>query len=130
MSDPVFLPRQGVRLAARVLPAGSRRDRYERELVAEMYAMSARRQRIYAFGVLTHALSLRAALSDIPHVNEEPVLLHKPLMCRLNIHHVWRWDSAEDGTRYEHCSSCGKDRSDYPEDGGPSLSGRGMPMPF
>jgi hypothetical protein len=130
MSTPAFLPRQSVRLAARVLPAGSTRNRYEQEFVAEMYAMSRQRQRMYAIGVLTHAWSLRTALADDSLVNEEAVMLGKPLMCRLNVHHVWHWDSADDGSRYQHCVRCGKDRSDYPEGGGPSLIGRGTVIPM
>jgi len=128
MSTPAFLPRQSVRLAARVLPAGSTRDRYEREFVAEMYAMSPQRQRNYAIGVLTHAWSLRAALANNSLVEEEKAMHSKPLTCRLNVHHLWRWDSAEDGSRYQRCAKCGKDRADYPEEGGPNLINRGLPM--
>lgn len=130
MSTPAFLARQSVRLAARVLPAGSARNRYEQEFVAEMYALAPQRQRVYAIGVLTHAWSLRAALADNPVVKEEMDMHRKPLMCRLNIRHAWRWDSTEDGARYEHCAKCGRDRSDFPEDGGPSLIGRGTMMPM
>ena len=125
MSTPALLPRQSVRLAVRVLPAGSTRRRYEQELVAEMYAMSPQRQMIFAIGVLTHVWSLRAALADNSLVHEEAEMHRRSLMCRLNVHHVWRWDSAEDGSRYQRCAKCGKDRSDYPEDDGPSLIGRG-----
>ena len=128
MNGPAFLPRQGVRLAAHVLPTGTTRDRYQREFVAEMYAMSAKRQRIYALGVLSHAWSLRAALADDSLVIEEMKMQHKPLMCRLHLHHVWQWASAEDGTRYQHCGKCGKERADYPEEGGQNLINRGIPM--
>ena len=79
-----------------MLPAGSTRNRYEQEFVAEMYAMPPQRKRSYAIGVLTHAWSLRAALTENSPVNEEVEVHRKPLMCRLNVHHVWHWDSAED----------------------------------
>jgi hypothetical protein len=34
------------------------------------------------------------------------------LMCRTNLHHVWRTNSTEDGSRYLRCARCGKDRPD------------------
>ena len=36
----------------------------------------------------------------------------KPLTCRLNLHHRWRWESTDDGDRFERCQKCGKDRSE------------------
>ena len=30
------------------------------------------------------------------------------LWCRLNLHHVWHVESAEDGQRYRRCVRCGK----------------------
>jgi hypothetical protein len=38
--------------------------------------------------------------------------IHKPMTCRLNLHHRWRWLSTEDGDRFERCQKCGKDRLD------------------
>lgn len=130
MTRPGFLAHESVRLAVRVLPAGSTRDRYEQEFIAEMYAISPKCQKLYAIGVLTHAWSLRAALAENPLVSEEREMQGKPLMCRLNVRHRWRWDSTEDGQRYEHCAKCGKDRADFPEDpSGGGLIGRGLAMP-
>lgn len=128
MTAPAFLPRQSVRLAARAIPRGSARARYEQEFVAEMYDMTRRRQRAYAISVLAHAWSLRAALAGGTTATEEITMNRKPLTCRLNVHHRWRWESTEDGGRFQLCARCGKDRTDFPEDGGPSLIGRGLPM--
>lgn len=36
----------------------------------------------------------------------------KPLLCLLNLHHKWRWESAPDGGRYRRCANCGKDRDE------------------
>ncbi len=36
----------------------------------------------------------------------------KPVLCRLNLHHRWRWESSLDGGRYRRCSRCGKDRDE------------------
>ncbi len=33
----------------------------------------------------------------------------KPLLCRLNIHHVWRRHRTADGETYRECERCGKD---------------------
>ena len=44
----------------------------------------------------------------------------KPLTCRLNLHHRWRWLSTEDGDRFEQCES-GKDRSEE-VGGGPEVN--------
>jgi hypothetical protein len=50
------------------------------------------------------------------------------VLCGLNLHHEWRWQSTEDGKRYRQCFRCGKDddeRNKGPrEDGG--AYGNGM----
>jgi len=33
----------------------------------------------------------------------------RTLMCRMNLHHVWRTRNTEDGSRYLCCARCGKD---------------------
>ena len=38
----------------------------------------------------------------------------KPLLCLLNIRHHWMPHHTDEGTRYERCIMCGKDRRDYP----------------
>jgi hypothetical protein len=32
----------------------------------------------------------------------------KILMCKLNLRHVWHIETTEDGSRYRHCTRCGK----------------------
>lgn len=130
MSAPGPVPVQCVGLAARVLPAGATRDRYRREFVAELYVMTPQQRRRFALGVLTHAWSLRAAVMASPLTQKEKTMSHKALMCRLNLHHDWHWNQTEDGSRYQRCAKCGKDKSDSHDDGGPSLIGRGTVIPM
>jgi hypothetical protein len=104
-----------VELAVRVLPP-EHRTRYGLEFVAELYGLPPARQRRHAARVLTSAWALRAALSAAaPGTHGETAMIIKtatPLTCRLNLHHRWRWQSTEDGDRFERCQKCGKDRSD------------------
>ena len=104
-----------VELAVRVLPA-DHRQRYGLEFIAELYGMPKAQQRRHAARVLTSAWALRAALSEAaPGANGEIAVTtktDKPLTCRLNLHHRWRWLSTEDGDRFERCEKCGKDRSE------------------
>jgi hypothetical protein len=104
---------RAVELAVRVLPA-EHRARYGLEFVAELYGMPPAQQRRHAARVLTSAWALRTALSEaVPGAHGEKAVIiktAKPLTCRLNLHHRWRWLSTEDGDRFERCQKCGKDR--------------------
>jgi hypothetical protein len=104
------------RVAVRAVPAGPVRDRYRRELVAELYGMSAGQQARQVLGVWVHAPALRAALTEPDH--EEVSMPHKSIRCRLGEHH-YRWFSTDDGSRYQRCDRCGQDRG--PSQGGPGV---------
>ena len=116
-----------VELAVRVLPA-DHRQRYGLEFIAELYGMPKAQQRRHAARVLTSAWALRTALSEpVPGANGDRTMIvktAKPLACRLNLHHRWRWLSTEDGDRFERCQKCGKDRSE--KVGGSPEAGQGM----
>jgi len=43
------------------------------------------------------------------------------LMCRTNLHHVWRTNSTDDGNRYLCCARCGKDHPGSGTTSGPFL---------
>lgn len=111
---PRLWTRQVVRLSTGVLPAGEVRHRYRQELLAEMYSMSRAEQTAHTLSVMTHALSLRAAVTSDERPAEETEMNRHPITCRMNLHHVWHTESTEDGVRYRRCVRCGKD-----DDSGP-----------
>ena len=37
---------------------------------------------------------------------------HRPLGCRMNVHHRWVTRSTTDGGRYRQCRRCGEDRTE------------------
>jgi hypothetical protein len=109
-----------VELAARALPAGDARRRYEREFVAELYGLDRRHQVRYALGVVTSVWSLRAAVTSEEYTLREKAMGHvlhrRPLACRLNLYHRWRKGNTDDGSLYVYCRKCGKihdDRSPF-----------------
>jgi hypothetical protein len=119
---------RAVELAARALPADYR-QRYASEFIAELYGMPVRQQVRHSLRVLSLAWALRAALAETAAGTiEENAMKHpsaRPLLCRLNLRHRWRWASTEDGDRYEHCLRCGKDRSEK-AGGGPQVGMAGF----
>ncbi|HEY0239413.1 MAG TPA: hypothetical protein VGC37_12265 [Friedmanniella sp.] len=105
-----------VELAVRVLPP-DRRQRYARELVAELYGMSRTQQLRHALQVLTHALALRAVLRAAgPSTLQEDAMsttARRPLRCRLRLHRWEEQENPETKERYEICSRCNAYR-DHP----------------
>jgi hypothetical protein len=51
----------------------------------------------------------------------------KALLCKLNIHHQWHVEHAEDGSLYKRCRRCGKD-DDERQRGGGEFSGWAGPV--
>ena len=96
------------RTALRLVPAGGARDRWQQELVAELYGLSRVAQARHTIGVVTRAPALRAAVTARDRVTPEENIMRKPISCRLHLHR-WHTVSAEDGRR------CGKEHTD---DGG------------
>ena len=116
LAPPGFIPSLLVTLAVHMLPGGSRRNRYRREFLAELYGMPTRRQTAHALRILASSWSLRRA--TVNPARERTTMLtmlrSKPLLCLLNIKHYWMPQYTDEGTRYERCAACGKDRWDYP----------------
>lgn len=44
-----------------------------------------------------------------------PAQKKTPLLCSLNVRHHWHVETSPDGDRYQRCTRCGKERTDYPE---------------
>lgn len=98
-----------VQAAVLTLPAGAARDRYRSEHLAELYGLAGDHQNRYAFGALTSSWALRQALLQEWDVTIAPSQFSKPVLCRLNLHHHWKWQYNPTGERYRRCMRCGKD---------------------
>jgi hypothetical protein len=115
MSTPRRSATHLVEMATWVLPSGPVRERYRRELAAELQDLDRSKQLRHALGFLWSAGSLRRAVTGQDPVLEGALqVFPAPLHCRLHIYHHYRLNSTEDGHRYLRCRSCGKD---YPGTG-------------
>jgi hypothetical protein len=103
---------RAVELAALALPRGDIRRRYEREFVADLHGLDTAHQVRYVLGVLLSVGALRGAVTTGDYAVLEASLGHlvlrRPLLCRLNVHHQWRLGHTEDGGRYTYCARCDK----------------------
>jgi hypothetical protein len=98
-----------VRLACRALPAGSLRERWQREFLADLEVLEPRQQATYGLGVLANAWALRSALGREESTIMETTAPTRPrLLCRLNLRHKWRVVSTEDGNPHWECIHCQK----------------------
>jgi hypothetical protein len=95
------------RAALHAIPPGQARERWQHELVAELYGLSPREQVRHTLGVITRVPSLRAAVTARDRVIEEHIM-RKPIRCRLHLHH-FQVASTEDGSRFLRCRRCGKE---------------------
>ena len=108
------------RTALRLIPPGGGRDRWQRELVAELYGLSRSEQARHTLGVVSRAIALRRAVTAQGPAIEEDVV-KKPIRCRLGWH-SWIPRYSEDGTsRYVGCRRCSK------ETDAPDIFQRGLP---
>lgn len=109
-STPSRLAIACVRLAARVLPRGPVRERYAREFVAELHALTRWQTAKYAIGVLATAIHLRRAVVAGADPGDVPIARARiPLRCRLNLTHQWHVYSTDDGGRFKECARCHKE---------------------
>ena len=97
-----------VRLGARLLPRAER-QRYRWEFVADLRYLDRSHQLSYATGVFCTAWALRQQLTKEPTMNDTTTTPAVPLLCRLNLHHLYHYEYTEDGRRYSRCVRCGKD---------------------
>ena len=121
---PRFWAAALVRLGAFVLPVGKIRDRYRQEFLADLHGMTGREQARYAVAVLAHAIPLRIAVRigyrrPLTKGSDMVIRPHRPILCRLNLHHHWHTEFTSDGARYQRCTRCGKDET------GPTGTGKG-----
>ena len=123
-ASPLPLARAGVGMAVRWLPELDDRLRYRAEFLAELHDLSPTGQLRYTAGVISQTFALRAALGSSPSRVEEDAmtLTRTPFYWRCRVLHVHHWvlRSTEDGSRYNACSRCGRDRGDSSPGGGPN----------
>jgi hypothetical protein len=98
-----------IRTAVLALPSGAVRDRYRSEHLAELCALPGDHQIRYGLGALTSSWTLRRALIEEWDVTSAPSQFAKPMLCRLNLRHHWKWQYNPGGERYRRCTRCGKD---------------------
>jgi hypothetical protein len=125
-----FWPARTVRLAVHALPPGPIRERYQQEILAELYGLDRFRQTRHALRVLTHSHALRSALTPRHFSSTEPVMHtatpRRPLLCRTHVHHKWRLERNPEGETYLRCGRCGNDRYDVERVDGPNMGGNLM----
>ncbi len=114
---PLPVARAGVELAVRALPDWHDRLRYRAEFLAELHELTPADQLRYSAGVLSQTFALRAALGSHPverrggrhdHLHSRAPFWR----CRVFRKHRWVIRSTDDGSRYEACSRCGRERPD------------------
>jgi hypothetical protein len=107
---PAWWAAQATGAALHVLPRGSARDRWTRELLSELYGLSPAEQARHTLGVLRRAPALRAALT-VRDRGTEASSAGKSIRCHVSLHR-WRIASSEDGSyRFRRCSRCGKEQT-------------------
>ena len=114
----------GVGLAVRVLPALGDHCATAQSS-SPIHSLPPAGQLRYTAGVLSQIVALRAALGPSPTHAEEDVMSRttttQPFFwrCRILRRHRWVVRSTEDGSRYEACARCGRERPDtYDATGG------------
>jgi hypothetical protein len=109
-----------------VLPAGSGRDRYRQEFLAELHDLTVRRRISYVIGVASQLPVLRAALRSSTRSSWEAIVgprPRRPWPCALNLRHRWYLEHTEDGHRYLACARCGKEHASSGSHWGASAGG-------
>ena len=120
------LARGGIELSVRALPELDDRLRYRAEFLGELHVLPPVAQLRFTTGVLFQTFALRAALGSTPsRAEEDAMTTTRPRTfswrCQVLRHHHWVQRSTEDGSRYDACSRCGRDRSDADLGGGPTV---------
>jgi hypothetical protein len=88
-------------------PRDPARERWQQELVGELYGLTGYQQVRHTWGVVTRVSALRAAVTDRDRIVEEDIM-RKPIRCRLHLHQ-FRLASTEDGSRFLRCRRCGEE---------------------
>jgi len=94
------------RTALRLVPPGAARERWQRELVAELYGLDRGQQARHTLGVVSRAAALRAAVTSRDRLVPEDVMT-KGFRCRLGWH-KWAHRYTDQHAHYLVCRRCHK----------------------
>lgn len=100
------------RVALRLIPAGGTRDRWQQELVAELYGLSRPEQARHTWGVVVSAPALRAAVATTSASIAPEAVMRKPLRCRVGWH-KWAQRYTDQHLQYLECGRCRKQTDSY-----------------
>ena len=96
------------RTALRLVPPGPARDRWTRELLAELWGLSRVEQLRHTGGLVSRVPALRAAVTSPDRVIVEDIM-RKPLRCRFGWHHFDTQYSPDGTGRYLKCRRCSRE---------------------
>lgn len=107
-----WLSRGVIAVAMRLLPRGAVRDRYQRELSADLTVLSQGQRVPFALRTLASAPALRRAtkVASISAGRDVMTRPHKRFLCRTGLHHRWELASTGDGEEFVRCQHCLKER--------------------
>lgn len=97
-----------VAAVVRLLPAGEQRERWRAELTAELAAVPEDHRAGYLVRLALRAPSLAVAVRSGPA--PRPAGAVPGPGCRTGLHHRWTTYRTDDGSPYEACRRCGRDR--------------------
>ena len=111
-AGPGRLAHRLVRLVVRTLPRGEPQQRYRQEFLAELHGMPPSHRARHVVGLLVGAPRLNVVVRRSRREAWEDVMgqTRKPLLCLLHVRHRWAAVPADDGTWYEGCLACGRNR--------------------
>jgi hypothetical protein len=98
--------------AIRLLPKGVVRDRYRRELTADLTVLKPHQRLPFALRSLASAPALRRATSGASTAPGRDGIAEprKPFLCRTGLHHRWELAYTDDGKEFVRCERCLKER--------------------
>lgn len=109
---PSWPSRTLIAMAVRLLPKGVVRDRYRRELTADLRVLKKQQRLPFALRSLAGAPALRRATTGARNSAGTDVMAapRKPFLCRTGLHHRWELAYTDVGAEFVRCQRCLKER--------------------
>jgi hypothetical protein len=110
--SPSWICRTLIVMAVRPLPKGVVRDRYRRELTADLTVPKLHQRLPFALRCFARASALRRATRGASTTPGRDVMVTppKPFLCRAGLHHRWELAYTDDGKEFVRCERCLKER--------------------